>query len=231
MITLISATTAYVLLFDLILAGFFCEALRRSGASKKFRTVFFIVLMLWLAALFIGISTHALFPTDTGHWLFFFLLFGWVGVVCVAALTNTTIRNRLLSIPQPLLMLPQGLRIFFGAGFLIQAALGTMPKEFGMVDGMTHIIAGFLALKTGLLIGQLDKQRFELWFANIFGLIDIVAVATGLAFILIDDTGLYHNIMLAAFFAAPIFVLLHIVSIAKLVIERGDKKATRQLGS
>ncbi|MDX1975544.1 MAG: hypothetical protein SFT92_07715 [Rickettsiales bacterium] len=36
-------------------------------------------------------------------------------------------------------------------------------------------------LKTGLLLGQNDKQRFELWFANLFGLLDIVAVATGLA--------------------------------------------------
>lgn len=216
MITAVSAITAYLVLFDLILVGFTCEALRRSGASKSFRMWLFAGFMVWFALLFLGISTNTLFPESTGNWLFFFILFGWVGVVCTAAFTNAMVRNNLLSIPQPLLMLPQGLRIFFGAGFLLQAALGTMPKEFGMIDGMTHIIAGFLALKTGLLIGQKSNQRFELWFANLFGLLDIVAVATGLAFILINDTGLYHNIMLAAFFAAPIFVLLHVVSICKI---------------
>lgn len=220
MITTVSATTAYLIFFDLILVGFCCEALRRSGASKQFRTLCFTGMMLWLGSLIIGISTHSLFPTGTGNWIFFFLLFGWVGVVCAASLSIKPMRDALLAIPQPLLMLPQGLRIFFGAGFLLQAALATMPKEFGMIDGMTHIIAGFLALKTGLLLGQQGKQKFELWFANLFGLADIVAVASGLAFILIDDTGLYHNIMLAAFFAAPIFVLLHVLSIIKLIFQR-----------
>jgi hypothetical protein len=107
--------------------------------------------------------------------------------------------------------------VFFGAGFLIEAALGLLPQRFGIADGMTHVIAAFLALKAGLLLAKDGHNRFELWFANLFGLLDIVVVALGISFVLLNDITPYHNMMYVVFFAAPLFLGLHLVSIVKLV--------------
>jgi hypothetical protein len=115
------------------------------------------------------------------------------------------------------LLLPQGLRTLFGAGFLIEGAYGVMPVHFAVSDGITHIIAGTLALMTAWGLAQKILGARALWIAHLFGLLDIVVVAAGIAFVLLPEIGPFHNIILAAFFAAPIFVTLHLMGIRDLL--------------
>lgn len=216
----VAATTGLVIVIDLMLAGFIGEVMRRSGASRSLiRTMRFIALAV-MAILIVGITTRHLFPEHMSGGLFFALLLGWLGIVSATFVFVRPLRESLLNAPQSLLLMPQGLRVFLGAGFLVQSSLGLMPQYFGIIDGLTHVTAGFLALKTGLLIAQGGRERFELWFANLFGLMDIVFVATGLSFFLLDDLTPYHGMMYAAFFAAPLFVVLHIMSLWKALRER-----------
>lgn len=118
--------------------------------------------------------------------------------------------------------------MFFGAGFLIEGVLGQMPQGFSIVDGFFHITSAFLALKSGLLWAQRKNNKGEIWFANIFGLTDIVIVALGIPFSLLASVGPNHNMMYAAFFATPLFVLFHIFSLAKLMGLVGQTEQAKQ---
>ena len=158
----------------------------------------------------------ALFSKDISSIAFCFILFGFVGVVCGAIFFCRPLRDLLLRLPYESLLLPQGMRVFFGAGFLVEGVLGQLPKGFSIADGIFHILSAFLALKSGLLFAQRKDNIGEVWFANIFGLTDIVIVALGIPFGLIEQVGPNHNMMYAAFFAAPIFVAFHFISILKL---------------
>ena len=55
-----------------------------------------------------------------------------------------------------------------------------------------------------------------------FGITDIIIVALGIPFFLISKVGANHNMMYAAFFAAPIFVAFHFISIWKLLINKKE---------
>lgn len=118
--------------------------------------------------------------------------------------------------------MPQGMRAFFGAGFLIQGVLGSMPPAFAIADGLTHITAAVLALWTSWMLGKGWFGPRVLWLTNLFGLLDIVVVAAGIAFVLLPKIGPYHNVMYAAFFAASIFIALHLLSIRSLSSARGQ---------
>ncbi|MEM9380152.1 MAG: hypothetical protein AAGB93_09425 [Planctomycetota bacterium] len=115
-------------------------------------------------------------------------------------------------------MATQGLRVFFGAGFLVEAVLGVMPAGFGIADGVTHISAAFLALALATAHAMGAARPGFAWFVNAFGLLDIVVVAGGISFVLLPEIGPHHNVMLAAFFAAPIFIALHFVAIHRIVV-------------
>ncbi len=210
-------TTGFTLIVDIILAGFTLEIFRRAGLSRKLRLTMLLVMIAVLSFLLWGVVSHSLFPPDISGTTFFVCLMGTVALVTGAFAFIPALRHALLNTPQEILLLPQGLRVFLGAGFLAAASLHLMPVSFGIADGMTHIAAGFLALKTGLLWGRGEQNGRELWFANLFGLLDIVTVALGLSFVLLPVLTPSHNIMLAAFFAAPLFVGLHVMSLAKAV--------------
>jgi len=129
----------------------------------------------------------------------------------------TTVKKYLLKVPQEFLLFPQGLRVFFGAGFLIEACLGIMPATFGILDGITHVSSAFLAMMTAIVYTSKWKSNRMVWIANLFGLIDILVVAVGISFFLLKDISPNHNVMYAVFFAAPLFITLHIISIWKLI--------------
>ena len=209
--------TGYVITLNLVLAGFILEVLKRSGAGKSLRVGVATVFATWMLLLGWGIGGHHFFPDNISGTAFFVIIITVVAVVAAIMLFFPPIKRVLANTPQELLLLTQGLRVFFGAGFLIQAALGLLPLQFGISDGMTHVIAAFLALKAGLLFTKGGQNRFELWFANLFGLLDIVVVALGISFVLLDVMTPYHNMMYVVFFAAPLFMGLHLVSIVKLV--------------
>jgi hypothetical protein len=132
----------------------------------------------------------------------------------------TPLRRTLLTLPLELTLLPQGLRMFLGAGFLVQAALGVMPRTFGIADGLTHIAAAFLALMAAVAYAKGFDYRFGAWMASLFGLSDIVAVVLGICFVLLPTIGPHHNVMYVALFAGPLFVGLHAVTTYRLMTER-----------
>lgn len=212
-------TTVYLLVFDLVLVGFLIEVLRRAGASRKLVLGVGIGAVAWIALLAYLLPNQLLYPSNVTPTAFFVSILA--SVFALTAIGLFTPIGRLLGkSPQELLMLPQGLRVFFGAGFLMQGVLGLMPASFAIADGITHITAAFLCMKAAVLLRNPNARRGELWFANLFGLIDIVVVACGLSFFLLADIGPHHNVMLAALFAAPVFINLHLVSIWKLIVER-----------
>lgn len=75
------------------------------------------------------------------------ILAGVAGVAGVVALLFLTpLRRLVMALDQQQLMLLQGMRVWFGAAFLMWAALGLLPASFGIVDGFTHVGAGFFGL-------------------------------------------------------------------------------------
>ena len=212
-------TTAYVIAFDLVLTGFLVEVLRRSGATRRLQIGVGFVSAAWIGALAVLIHDEMLYPESISPIAFFATILGAVGAFTAIGIL-TPVGRALAKAPQELLMLPQGLRVFFGAGFLIEGVLGVLPQGFAIADGITHITAAFLCLKAAVLVQAKAAEHGELWTANLFGLIDIVVVASGLALFLLGEVGPHHNVMLAALFAAPVFINLHLVSLWKLVADR-----------
>ena len=82
-----------------------------------------------------------------------------------------------------------------------------MPSNFAVLDGMSHVTAAVLMLV------RRQVGLGAVWLTNLFGLVDIVVVAAGIAFLLVPQLGPHHNVMYAAFFAAPIFISLHLLSL------------------
>lgn len=105
----------------------------------------------------------------------------------------------------------------FGAGFLLQAGIGLLPIEFGIIDGFSHITAGFMALIAAALIANAPTRLGPVIAANAFGLLDILVVASSIALILLPEMTPHHPMMYAVFLPAPIWLWLHIVSFAKII--------------
>jgi hypothetical protein len=205
-----------ILGLDLLLASLLIWCLAKLGVPRRAIVCFGGACVGWLALLGWMFGGQQLIPPDIGGPGFFALLLA--GVAVVAALFFVTpIGDGFLRGGHEWLLIPQGMRAFFGAGFLMQGALGAMPPAFAIADGLTHIAAAVLALWTVWLVGKGYAGRGALWFANLFGLLDIVVVAAGLAFVLLPAMGPYHSVMYAAFFAAPLFIALHLLSIRRLL--------------
>ncbi len=210
------ANTSYILTFDLLLTSLLLWCLGKLGASRRRIIVVGSIGVGWLAFLLWMFGGHNLIPADIGGPAFFALLLG--GVVLVAGLFfATAIGGNFMRGGHEWLLVPQGMRAFFGTGFLIQGTLGTMPVSFAIADGLTHITAAILALWTAWMLGKGYAGARILWFTNLFGLLDIVVVAAGIAFVLLPKVGPYHNMMYAAFFAAPLFIALHLLSLSRLL--------------
>jgi hypothetical protein len=130
----------------------------------------------------------------------------------------------LLALPQYYLLLPQAFRMFFGAGFIIEAAYGILPIDYGVIDGVMHITTAFLATTLAIHIAHGHKPKKSLIMVNIFGLLDIVIVAYGIAFFILGDIGVNHNVFYAVFFPAPIFIWLHLISLYKCYVQTQKQK-------
>jgi hypothetical protein len=107
--------------------------------------------------------------------------------------------------------------VFFGGTFLMHASLGVLPQSFGIIDGFTHIGAGFFGLIAAFSLAAGVNGARRAWFANLFGLAGILIVASSLALALLPQIGPHHPMMYAVFLPAPLWLWFHVVSIAKLV--------------
>ena len=174
-------------------------------------------MLLWLGALHYGLSNESLFAKDVSGVAFLLLIFAGVGIVGAVLMFIPPIHRLLLGLDQRQLLLLQGVRVFFGATFLMQASTGVLPLGFGIMDGYTHIGAGFFGLIAAFSVAAGVQGRRRAWFANIFGLADILIVASSLALILLPQIGPHHSMMYAVFFPAPLWLWFHLVSIWKLL--------------
>ena len=174
-------------------------------------------MLTWLGVLHYGLSNESVFPKDISGIAFLIIIFAGVGLVGAVLLLVPTLRNHLLGLDQRQLLLFQGIRVFFGATFLMQASLGVLPQGFGIIDGYTHIGAGFFGLIAAFSVAAGIQGRRRAWFANFFGLADILIVATSLALILLPQIGPHHSMMYAVFLPAPLWLWFHLVSIWKLM--------------
>lgn len=175
-----------------------------------------IVLFAWLVILFGVFSTESVFPKEISGLAFYVVILAGVAVVG-GLFAIPPLRALILNLDQRQLLLLQGVRVYFGAVFLIQGGLGILPSFFGTVDGISHITAGFLGLIAAYAWSN-GNHRGWAWTANAFGLADILVVATSLAFVLLQEIGPHHPMMYAVFLAAPIWLWLHVVSIGKLLM-------------
>jgi hypothetical protein len=174
-------------------------------------------MLAWLVALHLGLSNQSLFPQSITGIGFLMVIFAAVGVVGAILMGVAPIRHLLLGLDQRQLMLLQGVRVFFGASFLMQASTGDLPQAFGILDGFTHIGAGFFGLIAAFSVAAGINGVRRTWFANLFGLADILVVASTLALILLPQIGPHHSMMYAVFFPAPLWLWFHLISIWKLL--------------
>jgi len=174
-------------------------------------------MLVWLAALHLGLSNQILFPPDISGIAFLIVIFAAVGIVGTILFLIPPLRRLVLGLDQRQLLLLQGIRVFFGATFLMQASLGSLPQTFGILDGFTHIGAGFFGLIAAFSVAAGVQGARRAWFANLFGLADILVVASSLALVLLPQIGPHHAVMYAVFLPAPLWLWFHLVSIWKLI--------------
>ncbi|MBI3774655.1 MAG: hypothetical protein HY273_03725 [Gammaproteobacteria bacterium] len=184
-------------------------------------------LLIWLMLLHWGLSSQSIFPANISGVTFLLAILSFVGAVGAVLFSVAPVRRVLLNLSQEQLLLAQGIRVFFGAGFLMQASLGNLPRSFGILDGWTHIAAGFLGLVAAFSFAKHANGARRAWFANIFGLADILIVATSLALVLLPQIGPHHSMMYAVFLPAPLWLWFHVLSLRKLVHARGVPDTTR----
>lgn len=176
----------------------------------------------WLIPLYLGLSSKQLFPVNISGIAFLLIIFGFVGVVGGLILL-TPVRPLLVSLSQEQLLLFQGIRVLFGANFLMQAGTGNLPVVFGILDGWTHISAGFFGLIAAFSLAVDRAGIRRAWFANLFGLGDILVVASSLALILLPELTPHHAMMYAVFLPAPLWLWFHLISIWKFMTESSDR--------
>ena len=176
-----------------------------------------VPMLVWLGLLHVALSKQILFPQDISGITFLVIIFMAVGAVGALLFLTPPIRKLLLELDQRQLMLLQGIRVFFGATFLMQASTGVLPQTFGILDGYTHIGAGFFGLIAAFSIAAGVQGARRAWFANIFGLLDILVVASSLALMLLPKIGPHHPMMYAVFLPAPLWLWFHLISIWKLL--------------
>ncbi len=211
------STSAWFMIgLDLVMVAYTLWVLSLSKLASVRRIGIGTAMMIWMVFLHLGLSTKSIFPADISGVAFLTIIFLYVGVVGTVLFVIKPIRRLLLDLDQEQLLLLQGIRVFFGATFMMQASLGILPTGFGIMDGFTHIGAGFFGLIAAFSLAAGVEGVRRAWFANLFGLADILVVASSLAFVLLPDIGPHHSMMYAVFLPAPLWLWFHIVSIWKL---------------
>lgn len=207
----------FAIFMDIVMIIYTLWVLSLSDKGGKLPIGIGIGLLAWLGMLHFGLSTKSLFSENISEIAFLIVIFVAVGVVGALLLLVAPIRDRLLALSQKQLLLLQGIRVFFGANFLMQASLGGLPQTFGIMDGWTHIGAGFFGLVAAFTLAADANGERRAWFANVFGLVDILVVASTLALILLPTITPFHPMMYAVFLPAPLWLWFHLVSIWKFM--------------
>ena len=209
--------TPAMLALDALMVAYTLWVLSLNPKTSKARGLVAVGMFGWLTVLFGVFSNESLVPADISSGAFYVLVLAGVASFGAVLFGIKGIRDFVLAMDQRQLLMFQGIRVYFGATFLIQGGLGLLPAAFGLIDGLTHISAGFFGLIAAFAVAAGAQGRRRAWFANAFGLCDILIVATSLAFVLLKDIGPYHPMMYAVFLPAPLWLWAHVVSIYKII--------------
>ncbi|MEL7158503.1 MAG: hypothetical protein AAFN30_18160 [Actinomycetota bacterium] len=219
--------TWMALALDAAMIAYTLAILVAGGLSRRWATVAGVVGAGWLVILWLLFANNAPFPDDISGVGFFAVVLVGVALVGGLLLGPPAVRQVLGRLDQTWLLAPQGIRVFFGTMFLLWAGEGILPRTFGIVDGFTHASAGFMGLAAAWVAAQANGSTVLPWIANVFGLVDILVVATSIAFVLLGDIGPHHPMMYAVFAPAPVWLWLHVVSIFRLVVPVGPAGGER----
>ena len=213
-------TTLYIISMEVFLTLALLKVLSLSEAQEKSPLKALLIFGVWLISV-IGLFglTQILPSSITSLELFSIIL---LGVISSGAFFYL-LKEQFLGLSQELLLLPQAFRMFFGAGFIIEAVYGIIPATYGVVDGILHITTAFLALCLAVYVARGCPCKKSLILVNLFGLLDIVIVAGGISFLILAEIGSHHNVFLAVFYAAPIFIWLHLISLYKIFTEKENQ--------
>ena len=210
------ATTLYIIIMEVALVFTILKMLKHNNTDKKTMKIAFAIFSVWLVAVLLLFGNNSILANDISSLTLFILVL--VGVA-LAGLALSPIFKALIALPQEFLLLPQAFRMFFGAGFIVEAVFDIIPAGYGAVDGILHITTAFLATTLAIYVARGAKITKSLIMVNLFGLLDIVVVAGGIAFFILADIGVDHNVFYAVFFAAPIFICLHLISLYKVYLD------------
>lgn len=187
----------------------------RSGASRHGLLAAGLAWLAWLGFLHVRLAGRGLFPDDvSGPAFLAWIVAGVAAAGLVVALPP--VRTALARLEPADLLELQVVRILFGATFVAWALEGTLPRVFGAIDGVTHATAGLLALVAASRLRRGPAPGWA-WLAHIFGLGDILVVASSVALVLLPVLTPHHPMMLAVFLPAPFWAVWHLVSMARLV--------------
>ena len=207
------ATTLYIIIMEVALVCTLLKMLKHNNTEAKTMKIAFAIFSIWLIAVLLLFGNNSVLPADISSLTLFIIILVGVGL---AGLVLSPLFKALVALPQEFLLLPQAFRMFFGAGFIVEAVFDIIPAGYGAVDGILHITTAFLATTLAIYVARGAKVTKFLIMVNIFGLLDIVIVAGGIAFFILGDIGVDHNVFYAVFFAAPIFIWLHLSSLYKV---------------
>lgn len=191
-------------------------ALGRGRADRPVLLSLGVGLAGWLLIVHGLLAREMAFPADIGGASFLAIVFAAVGAAGALLLGIGPMRRLLLALPQDQLLLLQGVRVWAGALFLAHAAIGVLPLTFGILDGMTHVSAGLFALVAAWCWRSGSDGRRRAVFAHVFGLADILVVASTIAFVLLPVVGPHHPIMHAVFVVAPLWFWFHLLGLRDL---------------
>ncbi len=146
------ATTVWVVLVDLMVMAATSWLLIKGGATKRASTLFGLLSVVWIGILhFVFDGKWALLADMSGVVFYLIIL---VGVAIAFVVFYSTSFKVFLGLKQDQIQQVQGLRVFVGAGFLMEGAVGVIPAWFGVMDGYLHVTSGFLALIAGTVFDQ-----------------------------------------------------------------------------
>ena len=209
-------TTYWVILVNIIMAIAMIALYKTGKASSTTLIIVGALLLGLIAVMHWGFGgQNFLSPQITGSAFYAIILGGAGAGVLLFYVTSKDVFDNL---SQEHIQLVQGLRVFIGAGFLMEGALGVIPVWFSIMDAFFHITSGFLALVAAIaFLKNYPMKTPLLWSANIIGLLDIVTIVTSICFVVWADLGPHHNMNYVVFGVGPVLLWLHFMSVRKLL--------------
>ena len=182
-------------------------------------------IVAWFAATAVASHANLLLRAGSPPWVVAIpLLVPVLGSVLVLRRRDGT--GSLLDVGQEALIAPHMLRVI-GVVFLTLAELGFLPVGFATPAGYGDILVALLAVPTLLLVANRSRFADAAVFGwNVIGLADFLgALSTGPAFIpshlaVVGQPYALNYFTFVPAFAVPVFLLLHLWSLAVLLRTR-----------